>query len=177
MGGVGSGRPRKPVIGKIIKEVIPLEDVFDENELVMYNELLDVYLADFDRSELTSSDMDDIQSLSMNKVLAFRLLKGSKGDTDRQLDIATAIEKLDKRNEKIKESLSARRRDRINPNELKGFSIVDLAVAYDTEVKNAHKERLQKLRKEEIAIKEARSNYVGNKDDVEEIVGEKDNDI
>jgi len=168
MGGTGSGRPRKPVIGKVIKEVIPLEDIFDDNELAMYKELLDVYMADFDRDELTSSDMDDIQNLAMNKVLAYRLLKGSKGDVDRQLDIATAIEKLDKRNEKIKESLSSRRRDRINPNELKGFSIVDLAVAYDQEVKRQHAERLEKLRKEEEEIRERRKDYKGNRYDVSE---------
>lgn len=162
------GRPKKPVIKKMIKELLPAETIFNEEEAEMYNDLLDTYMADFDKDELISSDMDDIMNLAMNKVLAYRLLKESKGDIDRQLDVATTIEKLDKRNEKLKENLSTRRRDRIDPNELKGFSIVDLAVAYDQDVKKEHQKRLDKLRKEEKEITEKRKGYKGNRHDREE---------
>ena len=168
MGGTGSGKPKKPVIKKLIKEIIPTADIFSEDEARMYEEFMDAYLADFDADELISSDMDDIMNLALNKVLSFRLLRESKDDTDRQIDIAATLEKLDKRNEKIKESLSTRRRDRINPNELKGFSIVDLAVAYDQEAKAAQAKRMEKLRKEEKAILKKRESYEGNKNDVEE---------
>lgn len=174
MGGSGSGRPKKPVIVKLIKEIMPVGDIFEDNELRMYNELLEVYLSDFDSDELTSSDFDDIINLAMNKVLAFRLLKESKDDTDRQLDIAATIEKFDKRNEKIKESLSSRRRDRINPNDMKGFSIVDLAVAYDQDTKNKHTQRLNKLRNEEKEMLKKRKDYEGNKNDLMESVEEGD---
>ena len=119
MGGTGSGKPKKPVIKKLIKEIVPTASIFSEDEAQMYEDFMEAYLADFDADELISSDMDDIMNLALNKVLAFRLLKESKDDTDRQIDIAATLEKLDKRNEKIKESLSTRRRDRINPNELK----------------------------------------------------------
>lgn len=174
MGGIGSGKPKKPVIKKLIKDIMPKDDIFTPEEKQLYEDYIDAYLADFDADELISSDMDDIMNLAMNKVLSYRLLKESRGDVDRQLDIAATLEKLDKRNEKLKESLSTRRRDRINPNELKGFSIVDLAVAYDQEVKNAHKERLEKLRQEEKDIMAAREDYVGNRYDVEEVVEEDD---
>ena len=168
MGGVGSGKPKRPVIKKLIKEIIPTSEIFSEDETKMYEEFMDAYLADFDADELISSDMDDIMNLALNKVLSFRLLKESKDDTDRQIDIAATLEKLDKRNEKIKESLSTRRRDRINPNELKGFSIVDLAVAFDQEAKAAQAKRMEKLRKEEREILKKRESYEGNRNDVEE---------
>lgn len=164
------GRPKKPVIKRLIKEILPTDSIFSKEEAVMYNDLLDTYLADFDKDELISSDMDDIMNLAMNKVLSFRLLKESKGDIDKQLDVAATIEKLDKRNEKLKENLSTRRRDRIDPNELKGFSIVDLAVAYDQEARRKHNEKLEKLRREEKKIRKKREDYDGNRFDKEEEV-------
>ena len=85
------------------------------------------------------------------------------------MDIAATLEKIDKRNEKLKESLSTRRRDRINPNELKGFSILDLAVAYDQDAKAVHIEKMDRLRKEEKNILEKREDYTGNRHDTEEI--------
>jgi len=109
--------------------------------------------------------MDDIMNLALNKVLAYRLLRESKDDIGKQLDVATAMEKLDNRNAKLKESLSTRRRDRIDPNELKGFSIVDLAVAYDQEAKDAQQKKLDKLRREEKKMSDIRKDYVGNKYD------------
>lgn len=168
MGGVGSGKPKKPKIKRLIKDILPKGDVFTEEESKMYEDYVDAYLADFDQDELISSDMDDIMNLAMNKVLAYRLLKESRDDVDRQIDVAATMEKMDKRNEKLKESLSTRRRDRIDPNELKGFSIVDLAVAYDQDAKRQQLERLEKLRKEEEAIREKRKEYRGNRDDAHE---------
>ncbi len=167
-------RPKLHPVHKKIRDLLPAKDIFDTGELKLYSDYVEVYLADFDADELISSDLDDIMSLSMNKVLSFRLLKETKGDSDKQLDIAATIEKLDKRNEKLKESLSTRRRDRINPNELKGFSIVDLAVAYDQQAKVAQAKRMAKLRAEEKKMIESRKNYDGNRHDIEEIKGEED---
>lgn len=169
MGGDGSGRPKKPpVMGKLIKDIVPINDIFDEDEQVMYKDLLSVYLQDFDDNDLTSSDFDDIISLATNKVLSYRLLKDSKGDPDKQLDISSAIEKMDRRCEKIKESLSSRRKDRVDPNALKGFSIVDLAVAYDNEARAKHAKRLEKMRGEEKEMLVKRKNYHGNRNDASE---------
>ena len=123
-------------------------------------------MADFDADDLTSSDMDDISDLSKSKVLEFRLLKEAKGNPDRQLDIAMALEKMSRKNEKIKESLSFRRKDRINPNEFKGFSIVDLAVAFDVEKKAKLQKKIMKLKEEEKAALEKRKGYTGNKYDI-----------
>lgn len=166
MGGSGSGKPKKLEIKKLIKEILPKGDIFNDEEAQMYEDFISAYLTDFDQDDLTSSDMDDIMNLSLNKVLSFRLLKGSKDNVDKQLDIASALEKLDKRSEKIKESLSSRRKDRIDPNELKGFSIIDLAIAYDQSVKAGHVKRMEQLKKEEQDALDRRSDYHGNRYDL-----------
>jgi hypothetical protein len=163
-----AGRPPNAIAPKkMLKTALPIGDIFDEEETAFYNKLVDVYLEDFDSDDLTSSDMDDVLDLAKNRVLEFRLLKGSKGNADRQLDTAAAVEKLSKKNEKIKESLSSRRKDRINPNELKGFSIVDLAVAFNNDKRIKLKEKSEQLKAEEIAILEARASYTGNKNDID----------
>lgn len=161
------GRPKKaPSPEKMLKDILPVEDIFEEDELKMYRELVKVYMADFDAEDLTSSDMDDILDLAKNRVLEFRLLRETKGNPDKQLDVAATIEKLSKKNEKIKESLSFRRKDRINPNEFKGFSIVDLAVAFDMEKKAKLQNKISKLKAEEKVALEERKNYKGNKYDI-----------
>ena len=162
------GRPKNPPTPKkMLKEILPIELIFKEDEVELYNQLVAVYLEDFDTEDLTSSDMDDILDLAKNRVLEFRLLKGSKDDVDKQLDTAAAIEKLSKKNEKIKESLSSRRKDRINPNEFKGFSIVDLAVAFNNEKRVALKEKVDKLKEEEAEMLERREDYDGNRYDAD----------
>lgn len=162
------GRPKNPPPPKkMLKEVLPFGDIFDDEELKMYHDLVDVYAADFDQSDLSSSDMDDIMDLAKNRVLEFRLLKGSKDNPDRQLDVAAAVEKLSKKNEKIKESLSARRKDRVNPNEFKGFSIVDLAVNFNQAKKIKMEEKMAKLRKEQKEMLEKRGDYKGNRYDAD----------
>lgn len=163
-----AGRPPNAIAPKkMLKTVLPVNDIFVDDEVELYNKLVDVYLEDFDSEDLTSSDMDDILDLAKNRVLEFRLLKGSKDNADRQLDTATAIEKLSKKNEKIKESLSSRRKDRINPNELKGFSIVDLAVAFTNDKRLKLKEKSEQLKAEEQKIIESRKDYTGNKCDID----------
>lgn len=162
------GRPKNPPTPKkMLKEVLPIDLIFEEDEVELYNQLVGVYLEDFDADDLTSSDMDDILDLAKNRVLEFRLLKGSKGNVEVQLDTAAAIEKLGKKNEKIKESLSTRRKDRVNPNEFKGFSIVDLAVAFNNEKRVALKEKVDKLKQEEREMLKQREEYGGNQHDAD----------
>lgn len=168
-----SGRPKNPPTPKkLLKEVLPVIDIFTEDELSIYNDLVDVYMEDFDEGDLKSSDIDDILDLAKNRVLEFRLLKTSKDNVDKQLDASAAIEKLRKQNDKIKENLSSRRRDRIDPNKYKGFSIVDLAVAFDNERKQELTEKVRKLSKEEEEILKNRDGYGGNRHDLD--VKEKD---
>ena len=168
MGGKGSGRkPKPPEIRDMLKKVIPLEKMLTDDEIKIYESYVSIYLGDFEESDLTSGDMDDIMSLAMNRVLEFRLLESSRGDADRQVDISASIEKLRKQTEKIKENLFSRRKDRINPNEFKGFSIVDLAVAFDMERKDKLADKVRQLEIEEKKAQEKRKDYVGNRYDVD----------
>lgn len=169
------GRPKNPPKPQeMLKEVIPIDDIFDPDEKTIYESLVDIYLNDFDKDDLTSNDMDDIMSLSMNKVLEIRLLKSSKGSANKQLDISNAIEKIRKQSEKIKENLSSRRRDRINPNEHKGFSIVDLAVAFEQEKKKKLAMRVKENRKEEKEILTEYNKFEGNRYDIDVKIREDD---
>lgn len=176
MGGEGSGRPKNPPKPtKLIKDLIPIEEIFNDAEAGIYHDFVDVYLADFDKEDLTSGDMDDIMDLAKNRVLEFRLLRTSRDDADRQVDISAALEKIRKENKVLKENLATRRKDRINPNELKGFSIVDLAVAFDETKKMKLKDQIRKNKEEEAVVLKSRQDYYGNRYDVEtELVEEDD---
>ena len=168
-GNKNSGRAKNPPTPKeILKDLIPVAEMFDEDELPIYNSLIDIYLKDFDTDDLTSSDIDDIMTLATNKVLEIRLMKNSKGSAGKHMDMHKGIESLRKQTEKIKENLSSRRKDRINPNELKGFSIVDLAVAFDNAKKLKLEEKAIKLKQEQEEFKE-KLESCGNKNDIDSV--------
>lgn len=162
------GRPKNPPkIKDILTEILPVEEIFNKEEIIMYKQLIEVYMIDFDKDDLTSSDMDDILDLSKSRILEFRLLKIAKEKPEAVLDISAALEKLRKENQKIKESLSSRRKDRHNPNEYKGFSIVDLAVAFDDQKKLELDDKLKKFAIKEKEIMEQRKDYHGNRYDTD----------
>ena len=133
----GPGRPKNPPKFKdILNDIIPSAEIFNKKEQLMFDGLIALFMNDFDESQLSANDMDDIVSVAMNRVLEMRLLKTAKDDPDAQLDTSTAIERLRKQTEKLKENLATRRKDRIDPKKYAGLSIVDLAVAFDQEQKD-----------------------------------------
>lgn len=170
------GRPPNPPKAKeLLKGIIPVNDIFEEDEIPMYHALIDIYLKDFDSEDISSGDMDDIMSLATNRVLEIRLLKSSKGKASAHLDISNAVEKLRKQSDKIKENLSTRRKDRIDPGRIKGISIVDFAVAFEEDKKMELQERLDRLGVEEAETMEKRLGYIGNRQDPDaEAVGGND---
>ncbi len=159
------GRPKKPPKFKeILSDLLPAEDIFNPEEKILYDGLVAVYLKDFDEEQLTANDVDDILSISMNRVLEIRLLKASKGDTIKHIDASAAIEKLRRQTEKLKENLASRRKDRIDPKKYSGFSIVDLAVAFDEEKKNETTARMNRFRMEEDELTKSKL-LIGNSND------------
>lgn len=149
----GPGRPKNPPeIKAVLSDIIPVAEIFNESEKIIYDNLVAIYLKDFDEDQLTANDMDDIMSMAMNRVLEFRLLKASKGNTDMQLDVSAAVERLRKQTEKLKDNLAARRRDRVDPRKFSGLSIVDLAAAFDDNKKQELLERTTGMKKEELEI-------------------------
>lgn len=168
MGGSGSGRPKNPPNArKMLKEIIPIQDIFEEDEEAIYTSLVDIYMKDFDETDLSSGDIDDIMTIATNKVLEIRLLKSSKGNPDRQIDISLSIEKLRKQTEKIKENLSVRRKDRVDPNQFKGLSIVDLAVAYDDHKRLKMEKKARHLKKEQDSAAKELEEFAGNRNDID----------
>ncbi len=163
-----AGRPKNPPKAReMLKEIIPIDDIFNVDEKNIYESLVDIYMKDFDKEDLTSSDMDDVMSLAMNRVLEIRLLKTGKDSTDKQIDASTAIEKLRKQNDKIKDNLLSRRKDRINPHEYKGFSIVDLAVAFDKKKRSAMMEKALSNKQEENEAAKIFKEFEGNRYDLD----------
>lgn len=175
MGNNKRGRPKNPPKFKeLLQQYVPTADIFTEEELKMYEGLVDVYLNDFDEDQLTASDMDDIMSVAMNKVLEVRLLKLSKNNTGNQVEASKAIEALRKQTEKFKENLASRRKDRIDPRKFSGLSIVDLAVAFDNDKKAKAMEKIDAMRKEEESVLES-DLLIGNRQDEDaEVLGEED---
>jgi len=171
------GRPKNPPkIDDILKKIVPVGNIFNDDELKVYKELINLYMKDFDADDLSSGDMDDIMALATNKVMEIRLLESSKDSVDGHLDVSNAIDKLRKQNNTLKENLFSRRKDRINPNEFKGFSIVDLAVAFDEDKKKKLAEKAERLRTEEEIVLENREGYTGNRYDVDVNKKEEDED-
>jgi hypothetical protein len=159
------GRPKKiPKFKDLLKETIPAADIFEEQEMTTYESLISIYLNDFDESQLTANDMDDIMSIAMNRVLEIRLLKASKGDPTMQMDASMSIERIRKQTEKLKENLASRRKDRIDPKKYSGFSIVDLAVAFDMDKKRDVVDRASKMLVKEEEIKKSKL-LIGNSND------------
>lgn len=170
----GPGRPKNPPKFKdLLNDILPATEIFDEKELEMFNGLVGLYLNDFDESQLSANDMDDIVSISMNRVLEIRLLKTTKGNTDAQMDASIAIERIRKQTEKLKENLVTRRRDRIDPKKYAGLSIVDIAVAFDEERKKTMYDRTQEQLEEEDELRKSPL-LVGNREDQDAEVFDRD---
>lgn len=162
----GRGRPKKIDIREVIKNHLPVQDILSPEEFTVYNSLIESYLQDFDEDDLSVNDVDDIVSLAMNRVMEFRLLKFNKEGIDGHLSVSNAVEKLRKNNDKIKESLSTRRRDRINPDEWRGYSIIDLAVDFDKKQEEILRKRDRELLlEEEEMLSKNKKNLEGNKMD------------
>jgi len=91
------GRPKNPPkFRELMEELMPAEEIFDEDEVKMYKGLISIYLKDFDEEHLTANDMDDLMGIALNKVLEIRLLKSSKGKSTDLLDTSASIEKIRK---------------------------------------------------------------------------------
>jgi len=159
------GRPKNPPnFRQMLEGLIPASEIFEEKELEMYQGLVGIYLKDFDESQLTANDFDDIMSIAMNRVLEIRLLKSSKSNPDKQIDASIAIERVRKQTEKLKENLATRRKDRIDPKKFSGFSIADLALAYDDEKKEQMFKRAEKMKIREDKVSNS-DLLIGNRND------------
>jgi len=121
----------------------------DEDEEEVFFGTIKLFVKDFPKGDLSSSDIDDISSLSLNRILELRLLKESKANPKRILDISSAIERFRKNSEKIKMALSSRRMDRVDTKNKGGFSIVDIAAEFDNIKRRELEEKVKIMNAEE----------------------------
>ena len=147
-----------------LKEILPINDFFHEDEIPVFFQIIDFYLQDFDEADLTANDIDDLLTIAQNRVLEIRLLKHGKAKPAAQLDISQSIERLRKQTEKAKENLLVRRKDRLSGKDAASFTIVDLVASYENERKLKLAEDLDRMRKEEEEHLANRGDS-GNRDD------------
>lgn len=107
--------------------------------------ILNSYFHDFDLTELTSSDIEDIISLAVNRIIENRLLEVSSKDPAFLMDISSTVEKFRRHSEKVKAGLASRRSDRIDPRDKQSFSIADLVIMYDEKKKREFRDRIEAL--------------------------------
>lgn len=154
------------LLPELISGVFPTYQTLDKKERVIFNNISATYLKDFENEELSYSDMDDVFSLAMNKILELRLLKVNKTKPKALNELFIPLEKLKKQSEKLKEALSNTRKDRKKQTLKTGVSILDLAAAFDEERKaGLEKKEKELLRNEKEFLKNRASG--GNKDDMD----------
>jgi hypothetical protein len=117
-------------------DLYPVYDVMDEEEQDIYYRILQMYLDDFDKESLSAIDIDGILTLAMNRVLEKRIYKNMHLHPSDTSELMPSIEKLQKQNEKIKESLGQRRKDRIDPRAGGDITILDIVNSFDEARKN-----------------------------------------
>ena len=129
-----------------IEKLMPALDVLaNRKEQEVYYNYINLILQDFDADDLTASDIDDIITLALNRVIEYRLLKGGAKNPMLILEAAPTIEKFRKFSEKIKSSLASRRVDRIDMKNRPAFSIVDLATSLDDSDKADYELRVKEM--------------------------------
>lgn len=142
--------PRE-VLGKFadivaIEKLMPALDVLStRKEQEVYYNYIALVLQDFDADDLTASDIDDIITLALNRVIEYRLLSLSSKSPIKLLEAAPTIERFRKFSEKIKSNLANRRVDRIDVRNKPAFSIVDLAAEIDEQDKADFERRMSEM--------------------------------
>lgn len=136
----------------LIEKIMPATKILvDRDEQLIYYNTIKMYLNDFSSEELSFSDLDDVITLAINRVLEQRLLAlclSDGGQGRKLLDAAPALEKFRKHSDKLKQNLATRRVDRIDLKNKPSMSIVELADHLDVLEKSDFEARLIKLNKE-----------------------------
>lgn len=133
---------------KIVAFLPPRASLRNSQEERSFYTALNAFLNDFDIYELSSSDMEDIVNLAMNRILESRLLAITTDDVDALLDVSQTMERFRKNSDKLKGNLASRRSDRIDPKNKQNFSIVDIVYGYDDKKKQEYLERVAAMEKE-----------------------------
>lgn len=140
---------------EILDILLPSGQALKQTEKEQFYKIVLLYLKDFENEELSSSDIDDILGLAICRILELRLLASSKQNDLDYTNVVNATEKIYKRVDKLKESLSARRSDRIDVKKRGSVSIVDLAAMFDAAEEKRFQSRVTELEERNTSAKEA----------------------
>jgi hypothetical protein len=133
----------------IIENILPARKVLkDRNEQEVFYNTIKAFVKDFDFKELSFSDIDDIVTLALNRVLEIRILTTALKGDKLVLEASGTIERFRKHSDKVKQNLANRRVDRIDLKTKPALSIVDLAAHLDEQKKLDFKKRMDDLEKE-----------------------------
>jgi hypothetical protein len=132
-----------------IEMMMPARSVLvDRQEQLVYYNTIHLFLKDFSVDELSFSDMDDVITLAVNRVLEQRLLQACRKSDKMLLEAAPSLEKFRKHSDKIKQNLASRRVDRIDLKNKPSMSVVELAAHLDAQKALDFDARLLTLKKE-----------------------------
>lgn len=154
------------LLSELIGGVFPTYQTLNKREMVVFNNISATYLKDFESEELSYSDMDDVFSLALNKILELRLLKMNKKKPKALADLFIPLEKLKKQSDKLKEALSNTRKDRKKQTLKTGVSILDLAASFDDERKKRLEEKEKEILRREKEFLKNRT-LGGNREDMD----------
>jgi hypothetical protein len=133
-----------------IEKLFPATGILQNRaEQEIYYTYLKLMLKDFINDELTASDIDDIITLAVNRVLENRLLQAAQMNKGKMLmEAMGSIQKLRQSSEKIKGALASRRVDRVDLKSRPAMSIVNLVEQLDAQEKADMDQRLKDMEKE-----------------------------
>jgi hypothetical protein len=132
-----------------IELMMPAREVLvDRQEQLVYYNTINLFLQDFPADGLSFSDLDDVITLAINRVLEQRLLSASTKSPKMLLEAAPSLEKFRKHSDKIKQNLASRRVDRIDLKNKPTMSVAELGAYLDAENKLDFEKRLEVLEKE-----------------------------
>ncbi len=153
-------------LSELIDKVFPTYQTLDKKERVIFNNISATYLKDFRDEELAYSDMDDVFSLALNRILELRLLKANKTKPSAVSNLFIPLEKLKKQNDRLKESLATTRKERKKHTLKSGVSIIDLAANFDDDRKAELDKKEKQLLEKEEKFMENRPSH-GNRGDLD----------
>lgn len=134
----------------VFEKILPAREIFvNRAEQTTYYTIISLFFKDINPSDLTFSDIDDIITLAVNKVLENRLLKASATNERRVIDVSPTLERFRKHSDKVKSNLASRRVDRVDAKYRPTFSIVDLAAKIDTDDDMDFRRRVEQLERED----------------------------
>jgi hypothetical protein len=139
---------------EMLEVIIPTKKVFSNEETKRFLQLLKLHLKELSNDDkITFADIQSVAELCRNIIMADRLLADSqtraKEDPTAIVNVMASIDKLNKRNKDLSDSLATNRNVRIDPKAGGNITILDLLEAYEVGETASIAEKLAIMEKEE----------------------------